>query len=361
MIKFNNLFDGEQTSATNYIAKSKHNIPWVDKYRPKTLDDIIYQDEITNFLQKSLTSGNIPHLLFYGPPGSGKTSAILSVARQLFGPNKFAERVIELNASDDSGINAVRNTIITFAEMKIGNADKNYPCPPFKIVILDEADAMTTEAQAALRKVMEDLSSITRFCFICNYIEQINGPISSRCMKFRFKPINSTSVSDKLKEIAEKESMIIDDDIVNLIGEISKGDLRKSIMTLQNLNYIYKRKGSLNVTDVYEITNMIPDNELNTIWKQCCKKTDDMNNTISLVGLLKENGYPLDNILNQLKNKTINSDIDDVKKSLICIQLNLTEKRLIEGSNEFIQLLNVLSYIKGVINDTIDFVPSMLC
>jgi replication factor C subunit 2/4 len=361
MIRFNNLFD-DDIFDNNYIEKKKiYKTPWVDKYRPKTLDDIIQQDEIINFLKKSLLTGNMPHLLFHGPPGTGKTSAILAIARQLYGPIKFSERVIELNASDDSGINAVRHKIITFAEMKIGNIDKNYPCPPFKIVILDEADAMTVEAQSALRKVMEDLSNITRFCFICNYIEQISEPINSRCMKFRFKPVNINSINDKLNYIAEKENMIVSNDIINAISNISKGDLRRSIMTLQNLNYLYKYKGNISVTDVYDITNMLPINDLNNIWDICNSNEPDIIYLIELTNKLIESGYPIDNILYQLKNKTIDSIITDYQKSLICIQLHITEKRLIEGSNEYIQLFSILSFIKGVINNNITEISNIIC
>ena len=372
MIRFNNLFDDNEIVDNIYIEKkSKYKIPWVDKYRPKTLDDIVQQDEIINFLKKSLLSGNMPHLLFHGPPGSGKTSTILAIAHQLYGPIKFSERVIELNASDDSGINAVRHKIITFAEMKIGNPDKNYPCPPYKIVILDEADAMTTEAQSALRKVMEDLSSITRFCFICNYIEQISEPITSRCMKFRFKPVNNISINERLQFIAEKEKMDISYNVIDAISIISKGDLRRSIMTLQNLSYIYKYKSIHNknisdqsiicVEDVYDITNMLPTEELNNIWDICMSDDPDTIHIINLTNKLIECGYPIDNILYQLKNKTIESDINDFQKSLICIQLHITEKRLIEGSNEYIQLLNMLCYIKGVINNHICEVSSIIC
>jgi replication factor C subunit 2/4 len=356
MIRFSNLFDdNEIVDNINYVEnkKSKYKVPWVDKYRPKTLDDIVQQDEIINFLKKSLINSNMPHLLFYGPPGSGKTSAILAIANQLYGPIKFSERVIELNASDDSGINAVRHKIITFAEMKIGNPDKNYPCPPYKIVILDEADAMTTEAQSALRKVMEDLSSITRFCFICNYIEQISEPISSRCMKFRFKPVNNISINERLHFIAGKEKMDVSYDIIDAISNISKGDLRRSIMTLQNLSYIYKYKDIITIEDVYDITNMLPENELINIWNICNSTDPDVINIIELTNKLIEYSYPIDNILYQLKNKIIDSDITDVQKSIICIQLHITEKRLIEGSNEYIQLLNILCFIKGVISNII--------
>ena len=129
------------------ISNHKNNKHWVEKYRPKKLANVVYQNEVISVLKKSVETGNLPHLLFYGPAGTGKTSTILALAYELFGPVKFEERVIELNASDERGISAVRNKIKLFAKMGISNPDTNYSCPPFKIIILDEADAMTSEAQ----------------------------------------------------------------------------------------------------------------------------------------------------------------------------------------------------------------------
>lgn len=175
------------------------NVPWVDKYRPQKLADIVYQDDVIKMLNNVLETGNLPHLLFHGYPGTGKTSTILAIARELFGSKKFKERVIELNASDERGINVVRHKIVTLAKSAVSAKDPNYLCPSYKLIILDEADAMTTEAQSALRKTMEDNSDVTRFCFICNYINQIIDPITSRCVKFRFKPICAKVMSVKLK------------------------------------------------------------------------------------------------------------------------------------------------------------------
>jgi replication factor C subunit 2/4 len=364
MLRFNNLLEVDNdTTDTKYIEKKniKQRIPWVDKYRPKKLDDIIQQDEVVKFLKESLKTGNMPHLLFHGPPGSGKTTSILAIVSELYGPIKVHERVIELNASDECGINVVRHKIITFAETKISNPDPNYPCPPFKIIILDEADAMTTEAQSALRKVMEDLSKITRFCFICNYINQIIDPISSRCMKFRFKSLNKESINDKLAYISKNENMNISNEVINTISSISKGDVRRSIMILQNLKYIYDYKNKVDINDVYEITNTVPKNEIDNIWNIINTKSNNVLDFTNLTNKLQELGYPFDNILEQLKNKIIISEISDIKKSLIGIQLGITERKLLEGSDEYIQLLNLLCYINGVIFDIITHCPTIIC
>ncbi|KAI0312728.1 P-loop containing nucleoside triphosphate hydrolase protein, partial [Amylostereum chailletii] len=145
--------------------------PWVEKYRPKTIDDVSAQEHIVAVLEKTLSSTNLPHMLFYGPPGTGKTSTILALARQLYGPDNFRTRVLELNASDERGISIVRDKVKNFARQTpraqtVASDGKVYPCPPYKIIILDEADSMTQDAQAALRRIMENYARITRFCLV---------------------------------------------------------------------------------------------------------------------------------------------------------------------------------------------------
>lgn len=341
--------------------KNIQNVPWVDKYRPKKLDDIVHQEEVIKVLKKTLETGQLPHLLLYGPSGTGKTSSVLAVAYQLFGPKIFKERVIELNASDERGINIVRYKINTFARTAIGNVDPDYPCPPFKLVILDEADAMTTEAQSALRKVMEELSSITRFCFVCNYKNQIIDPIVSRCMKFRFKPVDKESMFDKLMDVSKKEHMNIDEDSINSVCSIVKGDVRKGIMILQNLRYILNYKSSITKKDVYNMTGHTSPEYIKPIWDLCFNGKSNIKTILNEVSKIKKNGIPITSILENLQIIVIDSDIDDLKKSKICVHIGATEKCLIDGADEYIQLLNIFSYIYGLLNNYLSEVPSNLC
>jgi replication factor C subunit 2/4 len=353
-IRFDKMFDLPCNNIKNSIiipSKKKKTLPWVDKYRPKKIDDIIHQEEVIKMLKETLKSGNLPHLLFYGPSGTGKTSTILAMCRELFGPVKFKDRVIELNASDERGINIVRKKIIQFAKMAISNNDPKYPSPPYKIIILDEADAMTTEAQSALRKTMEDNSNITRFCFICNYINQIISPISSRCAKFRFRPLGKKSMKEKLIYISNKENIKVNNDIFEKLIELSHGDMRKSIMMLQNLKYIYKYKNEINLDDVYHIGNYIPEQYLSNIWNNILlnNKIKSMDNILNVSLDIRNNAYPLNNILIQLTKYLIKEDkLNDEQKSIISYHFGNMERVIIEGGNEYIQLINILSFIKGI-------------
>ena len=177
-------------------------------------------------------------MLFYGPPGTGKTSTILALAKELYGPEMFRSRVLELNASDERGISIVREKVKDFARMQLSNPPPDYkdryPCPPYKIIILDEADSMTQDAQSALRRTMETYSKITRFCLICNYVTRIIDPLASRCSKFRFKPLDQGNAKKRLEDIAENEHVKLEPGAVDTLIKCSEGDLRKAITFLQS-------------------------------------------------------------------------------------------------------------------------------
>jgi replication factor C subunit 2/4 len=211
---------------------------WVEKYRPTNLSEITTQHNVVESLRKGIQTKNIPHLIFYGASGCGKTSTILALSRELFG-KEYSNRIIELNASDERGINIVRDKIKMYAKQAVKLSDN---IPPWKIIILDEADTMTPDSQFALRRIIEEYSKITRFCIICNYHNKIIDPIISRCSLFCFKSISDEDIFNKLKEISVKENFNCSDTLIKKIIKISRGDLRKAINFLQKCYNAYDEK-----------------------------------------------------------------------------------------------------------------------
>lgn len=319
------------------------NIPWIEKYRPKRIDHIVNQEEIVKVLKTVIKTGNLPNMIFYGPPGTGKTSAILALAYELFGPNVIGERILELNASDERGIDVVRDKIIRFAKESIGTPDPDYPCPPYKIIILDEADAITLDAQSALRKVIESAARITRFCFTCNYIEKIIPPIISRCVKFRFKPLTINNMAYRLKLIADYENININDTCLETICTIGNGDARRAIMILQNCKYILKLKKKITPDDCYDLTGAANKTELEYIWNELTKK--DILLIDDIVKYIITKAINISDILVYLNIKIANLNINDSIKSKIIIEILNTDTKLLEKADEYLQLLYLFSLI----------------
>ena len=298
----------------------KKNTPWIEKYRVKKLENILGQDQIIKMLQpylnkdNNIQNQNLPHLIFYGPPGTGKTSTILALAYELFGPKRVHERILELNASDNKGINFVRGDIKNFSNTINGTADPDYPSPNFKIIILDEADSMTPDAQAALRKSMEKTADKTKFCIICNYVNKIIEPIKSRCVPIYFKPLSNKILLSKLKFIAQNEKINFKDEIFNTIIDISEGDTRNAINILYHASCILNCNKKISVEDILNISgNIVPD-VLNNIWNTIISK--NVKEIKELTLHLISSAYNIENILKYLAQKNITSGYSDKKNVL---------------------------------------------
>ncbi|GFH20695.1 DNA replication factor C complex subunit 5 [Haematococcus lacustris] len=202
------------------------NAPWVEKYRPKSLDDVAAHKGIIDTIKRLTSENRLPHLLFYGPPGTGKTSTILAVARQIYG-SSLQNMTLELNASDDRGIAVVRQEIQDFASTKTIFASK------FKLIILDECDAMTKDAQNALRRVIEKYTRNARFCLICNYVSKIVPAVQSRCTKFRFAPLDPAFVHERLRYVVQAEGVKMGPGGLDALVALGGGDMRRSLNILQ--------------------------------------------------------------------------------------------------------------------------------
>ncbi|XP_054818017.1 replication factor C subunit 4-like isoform X2 [Prosopis cineraria] len=272
--------------------------PWVEKYRPKQVKDVAHQHEVVRVLTSTLETGSCPHMLFYGPPGTGKTTTALAIAHQLFGPELYKSRVLELNASDDRGINVVRTKIKDFAAVAVSTNQRKsgYRCPPYKIIILDEADSMTEDAQNALRRTMETYSKVTRFFFICNYISRIIEPLASRCAKFRFKPLSEEIMSSRILYICKEEGLYLDSGALSTFSSISQGDLRRAITYLQSAARLFG--SSISSKDLISVSGVIATEVVQAFLATCKSCNFDLAN--KEVNDFIAEGYPVSQLLIQM-------------------------------------------------------------
>ncbi|KAF6808085.1 replication factor C [Colletotrichum sojae] len=345
--------------------------PWVEKYRPKTLNDVTAQDHTVTVLQRTLQASNLPHMLFYGPPGTGKTSTVLALAKELYGPEMMKSRVLELNASDERGISIVREKVKDFARMQLTNPTteykKRYPCPPFKIIILDEADSMTQDAQSALRRTMETYSKITRFCLICNYVTRIIDPLASRCSKFRFKSLDQGNAKRRLEEISEKEGVQLEDGAVDALIKCSEGDLRKAITFLQSAARLVGAgaadasgddamevdKKPVTVKIVEDIAGVIPENAIDRLVSAIRPQGagDTYQSVAKVVEDMVADGWSAGQVVSQLYQAIVFDEaIPDSQKNKIVLIFSEVDKRLVDGADEHLSILDLSLRISGIMS-----------
>ncbi len=350
-------------------------------------------------------------MLFYGPPGTGKTSTILALAKQLYGPELMKSRVLELNASDERGISIVRQKVKDFARQQLSVAptynvmveDKDspdagkqvryrdkYPCPPFKIIVLDEADSMTQDAQSALRRTMETYSKMTRFCLVCNYVTRIIDPLASRCSKFRFKSLDQGNAVKRVSDIAKLEGVKLDEGVAEELVRVADGDLRKAITFLQSAARLVgavqsaganAKKSKRVVEDdedemdidsapaaaatstsgttvslqsIAEIAGVIPASTLATLsdslFPRNASKSIRYNEIAKVVENMIAEGWSAAQTVNQLYEQIMfDEQIEDVKKVRLAGVFSETDKRLVDGADEHLAVLDLGVRVAGVL------------
>ncbi|BCS83033.1 putative replication factor c small subunit [Cotonvirus japonicus] len=297
------------------ITDKKKELPWTEKYRPQEINHIISHNEILLSLKKFIESRTLPHLLFFGPSGSGKTSTIKCCANEIYG--KYINcMILELNASNERGIETVRTKIKNFVSNRNSIFLPENVRDIFKLVILDEIDSMTVEAQGMLRQTIEKNSTTTRFCLICNDIDKINIALQSRCASFRFSPLSSSDMRNRLIDICSLEKIKYEKGVIDSIVNISKGDMRSAINTLQHVNLTTNKK--ITVENVYKIsghcTPEIISNIFNILHKLTTKKTELKNSVEIITSIVIDNNITIFNLLQELKNIVMDSDLNIEQK-----------------------------------------------
>ncbi|CAG9322067.1 unnamed protein product [Blepharisma stoltei] len=302
-------------------------LPWVEKYRPNSLSDLVAHEAIISTITRFVEEKKLPHLLFYGPPGTGKTSTILAVAKQMYG-KYFSSMALELNASDDRGINVVRDQIKAFA------STQQIISKGVKLVILDEADSMTNAAQFALRRIIEKYTKTTRFCLIGNYVSKIIPALQSRCTRFRFMPLPYDVAATRIREISVCEGLNLTDDGLNALLDLGQGDMRKNLNILQSTSMAFK---VIDSDAVYSCTG----NPNPRLIDRLCEILLSMNFTEIYAEFNEDRitlGFALSDIIREIHKNMIKIDFPEKMKIFLIKRMSEIEMRLSSGASEKVQL-----------------------
>ena len=304
---------------------------WLEKYRPQEFDDIVGQDTIVERLRSYVERDDLPNQLYAGPAGVGKTTAAVSVARELYGED-WEEHFLELNASDERGIDVIRDRVKSFARTSFGGAN-------YRIIFLDEADALTSDAQAALRRTMEQFSNNVRFILSCNYSSQIIDPIQSRCAVFRFSPLPDEAIASQVRKIAAEEGIEMTDDGVDALVYVAGGDMRAAINGLQAAAVT---GDTVDEEAVFEITSTARPEDI----EEMVRRALDGDFTAArsqLDRLLTEEGIAGGDVIDQLHRSVWEFELEDEAAVRLLDRIGEADYRITEGANERIQLEALLA------------------
>lgn len=316
------------------------NLPWVEKYRPKNLDEVYGQQETIQTIRKFARDGRIPHLLFYGPPGSGKTSTIIALAREIYGKN-YRNMVLELNASDDRGIDVVRDQIKNFA------STRQIFSSGFKLVVLDEADAMTNTAQNALRRIIEKYTKNTRFCILANYAHKLNPALISRCTRFRFAPLANSAVEERVDIVIKEENLNVGKKDEKCLVELSKGDMRKALNVLQACAAALDKPGDPVTSDmIYECVGAPRPKSIEVVLDAIIK--NDWTDAYSTMNKIrKTEGLALVDLITGFVESLDKYELKPITRTLLLKGLGDIEYGISKGGSDKIQSTAVIGCIKS--------------
>ena len=315
------------------------NTPWIEKYRPSKLSQIVGNKRIISNLQSISESGNLPNLILAVPPGTGKTTSVLALAHELLGEN-FKKAVIELNASDERGINVVRDKIKRFAQQKIPLPEGRH-----KIIILDEADSMTSSAQGSMRVTISDYSNTTRFVLACNDSSKIIEAIQSRCTVLRFGKLSSDDIKERIQFVLKNENAKYDEKGLQAIIDTCNGDMRYALNNSQSCIVGF---GEINEENVYKIVELPRPKEIEKIYNFCLNKM--FVDAINKFSELFNDGYSCLEIISVF-NRLIqeNDKIDDKVRITLLKKISEYKMNLIDGLDSDLQMSGFISEIYDII------------
>lgn len=307
------------------------------------MDQVYGQQDIVDTVKKFVHEGRLPHLLFYGPPGTGKTSTIIALAREIYGDN-YKNMVLELNASDDRGIDVVRNQIKNFA------STRQIFSQGFKLIILDEADAMTAVAQNSLRRIIEKYTKNTRFCILANYAHKLNPALLSRCTRFRFNPISADGIKQQIDKVIIKENISIQHAAVQTLLRLSKGDMRRALNVLQACKAGIEGDTvqEINEEMIYECVGAPHHEDIETILDSIMFH-DWSHGYVTINKFKTEKGLALTDIISGIIDLMNNYQLNPKTRILIYKNLSDIEYAISRGGNDKIQSSAIIAAIKGAL------------